>query len=220
MTRSVAKKGRRGRRPSLYRDAHFHVSHEEFRECTGSPQAAPPSVYRGEDSLDPFSHSSPSSFPVSVIPLESTSARARTPAEVQERVRLFWRPWNIPPDLFPRHHVTPAPWQDLSVPATITYFHRAITSFGNSRTFSLNLSHAIEAKARAEAVPIDWLEDSRGPTVHGLRGSGILLRYATGYGVNQIANDIGMSRPMVEHYMRFKDQMEVAVEGRARLKVV
>lgn len=157
MTRPVANKGRRGRRPSLYRDAHFHVYREEFRECAGTAPAVPPLVYRGEDSLDPSLHSSPSSFPVSVIPLESTSARPHTLAEVQKRVRMFWRPWNIPPDLFPHRHVTPAPWQDLSVPATITYFHRAITSFGNSRTFTLNLSHAIEAQARAEALPVDWL---------------------------------------------------------------
>lgn len=69
----------------------------------------------------------------------------------------------------------------------------------------------------------DWEidpEDARGPTIHGLRGSGILLRHAAGYDVDQIANDIGMSRPMVEHYMRFKDQMEVAAAGRERLRIV
>jgi len=63
-------------------------------------------------------------------------------------------------------------------------------------------------------------EDSRGPTIHGLRGSGILLRIAGGYDTDQIANDIGMSRPMVDHYMRFRDQMEVAAGGRSRLKLV
>jgi len=34
-----------------------------------------------------------------------------------------------------------------------------------------------------------------------------------GYGTNQISNDIGMARQMVVHYMRFKDQMVVALEG-------
>jgi len=53
-----------------------------------------------------------------------------------------------------------------------------------------------------------------------LRGTGILLRYSLGYEVDQIANDIGMSRPMVERYMRFKDQMEVAASGSARPKLV
>ena len=38
--------------------------------------------------------------------------------------------------------------------------------------------------------------------------------------MDQISNDIGMSRQMVEHYMRFKDQMEVAAAGQARLKLV
>ena len=63
-------------------------------------------------------------------------------------------------------------------------------------------------------------EDARGPTIHGLRGSGILLRVAAGYNTDQIANDVGMSRPMVDRYMRFRDQMEVAVAGRGRLKAV
>jgi hypothetical protein len=38
--------------------------------------------------------------------------------------------------------------------------------------------------------------------------------------VDQIANDIGMSRQMVERYMRFRDQMQIAVNGQARLQVV
>jgi hypothetical protein len=69
----------------------------------------------------------------------------------------------------------------------------------------------------------DWdidPEDAKNPTVHGLRGTGILTRYAQGYDVDQIANDIGMSRQMVEHYMRFKDQMQVAAGGRARLRLI
>ena len=45
-------------------------------------------------------------------------------------------------------------------------------------------------------------------------------RHADGYDVDQIANDIGMSNQMVERYMRFKDQMEIAERGRARLRLV
>ena len=58
------------------------------------------------------------------------------------------------------------------------------------------------------------------PTIHGLRGAGILIRRAPDHDVDQIANDIGMSRQMVERYMRFRDQMQVAAAGQARLKVV
>jgi hypothetical protein len=58
------------------------------------------------------------------------------------------------------------------------------------------------------------------PTIHGLRGTGILIRRAAGHDIDQISNDIGMSRQMVERYMRFRDQMEVAAAGQARLKVV
>jgi hypothetical protein len=41
-----------------------------------------------------------------------------------------------------------------------------------------------------------------------------------GHDVTQISNDVGMSRQMVEHYMRFKDQMEMAAAGAARLRLV
>jgi hypothetical protein len=54
------------------------------------------------------------------------------------------------------------------------------------------------------------------PTIHGLRGTGILLRYSLSCEVDQIANDIGMSRQMVQRYMGFKDQMEVATGGATR----
>jgi len=63
-------------------------------------------------------------------------------------------------------------------------------------------------------------EDAKGPTIHGLRGTGILARFALGYDRDQIANDVGMSTQMVEHYMRFRDQIEVAAAGRSRLKVI
>ena len=63
-------------------------------------------------------------------------------------------------------------------------------------------------------------DDALYPTIHGLRGTGILLRRATGHDVDQIANDIGMSRQMVERYMRFRDQMEIAMTGQAKLKLV
>jgi hypothetical protein len=56
-------------------------------------------------------------------------------------------------------------------------------------------------------------EEADYPTIHGLRGAGILIRRAAGHDIDQIANDIGMSRQMVERYMRFRDQMEVAATG-------
>jgi hypothetical protein len=69
----------------------------------------------------------------------------------------------------------------------------------------------------------DWdiePDDADHPTIHGLRGTGILARAEQGYEVDQIANDIGMSRQNVEHYMRFKDQMKVGADGQKRLRLV
>ena len=63
-------------------------------------------------------------------------------------------------------------------------------------------------------------EDADHPTIHRLRGTGILAPAEQGYDVDQIANDIGMSRQNVQHYMRFKDLMKVGADGQKRLRVV
>ena len=63
-------------------------------------------------------------------------------------------------------------------------------------------------------------EDADHPTIHGLRGTGILARAEAGYNIDQIANDIGMTRRNVEHYMRFREQMKVASDGKKRLQLV
>jgi integrase len=63
-------------------------------------------------------------------------------------------------------------------------------------------------------------DDANHPTIHGLRGTGILARAEQGYDIDQIASDIGMSRQNVQHYMRFKDQMKVGAEGQKRLRLI
>ena len=55
---------------------------------------------------------------------------------------------------------------------------------------------------------------------YGLRGTGILARAEQSYEVDQIANDIGMSRQNVEYYMRFRDQMKVGADVQKRLRLV
>ena len=75
----------------------------------------------------------------------------------------------------------------------------------------------------AQVKKYDWdiePDNADHPTIHGLSGTGILARAEQGYEVDQIANDIGMSRQNVEHYMRFKDQMQVAAQGQKRLRLV
>lgn len=70
---------------------------------------------------------------------------------------------------------------------------------------------------KQQVARYDWEiepEDVKGPTIHGLRGTGVLARWNEGYSVDQISNDIGMSRQMVDRYMRFRDQMGIAIEGR------
>ena len=63
-------------------------------------------------------------------------------------------------------------------------------------------------------------DDTDHPTIHGLRGSGIPARAEAGYDVDQIANDIGMSRQNATHSTRFRDQMKVGADGQKRLRLV
>jgi hypothetical protein len=41
-----------------------------------------------------------------------------------------------------------------------------------------------------------------------------------GYDTNQVSNDIGMSRQMIDHHMKFKDQMGIAADGEKHLKLI
>jgi hypothetical protein len=63
-------------------------------------------------------------------------------------------------------------------------------------------------------------EEAWYPTIHGLRGAGIHLHRADGHDVDQISNDIGMPRLMVDRYMRFRDQMQTGLSRQGKLKVV
>ena len=63
-------------------------------------------------------------------------------------------------------------------------------------------------------------DDADHPTIHGLRGTGILARAEQGFDVDQIANDIGMTRQNVDHYIRLRDQMKVGADGQTRLRLV
>jgi hypothetical protein len=92
-----------------------------------------------------------------------------------------------------------------------------------SATRSRPISLACFAITKDRAKKYDWdidPEDANHPTIHGLRGTGILARAEQGYEADQIANNIGMSRQNVDHYMRFRDQVKTADAGQRRLKLV
>jgi hypothetical protein len=82
---------------------------------------------------------------------------------------------------------------------------------------------SLEGVGRGAGQEHEWdidPKDADHPTIHGLPGTGILARSEQGYEVDQIANDIGMSRQNVEHDMRFRDQLKVGADGQKRLRVV
>jgi hypothetical protein len=109
-----------------------------------------------------------------------------------------------------------APYTETSIRAR---YHRWLKRTAEGKKLGTLWQKWVADQARKYEWDID-ADDAANPTIHGLRGTGILLRYSLGYEVDQIANDIGMSRPMVERYMRFKDQTEVASSGGARPRLV
>ena len=63
-------------------------------------------------------------------------------------------------------------------------------------------------------------EDADHPTIHGLRGTGILARAEQGYEVDQIASDIGHVAIERRTRMRFGDPMKVGAGGQNRLGLI
>lgn len=51
----------------------------------------------------------------------------------------------------------PTPWRDATDYLRLEYFHRALQTLGPVHSFTLNLSHDIEALARRQKNPGDWL---------------------------------------------------------------
>ena len=109
-----------------------------------------------------------------------------------------------------------APYTTTSLRAR---WHRWLKGTPEGRELRRRWQEWIATQARRYEWDIQ-AEDSENPTIHGLRRTGILARFEAGFEVDQIANDIGMSRQMVERYMRFKDQMQVGAGGAARLRLV
>ena len=106
-----------------------------------------------------------------------------------------------------------APYSTTSLRAR---YNRWLNRTAEGRKLCLLWQEWLTKQVRKYEWGID-VEDSKHPTIHGLRGTGILIRRAEGYSNEQISNDVGMSLQMVEHYMRFRDQMEVAERGRLRV---
>jgi hypothetical protein len=109
-----------------------------------------------------------------------------------------------------------APYTETSIRAR---YHRWLKRTPEGKELGKRWQQWVADQVRKYEWDIE-ADDAANPTIHGLRGTGILLRYSLGYEVDQIANDIGMSRQMVERYMRFKDQMEIATGGATRPRLL
>jgi hypothetical protein len=94
-------------------------------------------------------------------------------------------------------------------------FGRWLTDTEDGRTICRQWKEWVATQVKKYDWDIDP-DAANHPTIHGRRGTGILARAEQGYDVDQIANDIGMSRQNIVHYMRFRDQMKVGADGQKR----
>lgn len=74
-----------------------------------------------------------------------------------EKALRFWRRYDVPHWSLPSRYRTPAQWRDISDALRLVYYHHAITSMGETLSFSLRLRDDVETKARLQASPCDWL---------------------------------------------------------------
>jgi hypothetical protein len=126
---------------SVFRDAQF------MRNLKGFLHSDP--VDRGDTTLSVL-HSPP-----------STSLPVASLIEFFDHVSRYTPWWDKnggePLPAPARQYRKPAPWRDATDYLRISYRHLAIQSLGPVFTLTLNLSPAIEAKARSKASPLGWL---------------------------------------------------------------
>ena len=133
------------RRKSVHRDAYFHLESVYLTEPLASPASEETSVNDWFANLFlPGSSPSASTLPSSL----NLSC---------EKSRRFSRGYAVTPALFPTRYKTPAHFRDLSDPFRLIWFNRALHDMGPTQTFTLNLSPEIEAAARKQSSPCDWL---------------------------------------------------------------
>jgi integrase len=153
------------------------------------------------------------------IPLAITDA-LELDLWAQTPIRFENSRWKLP---IKRHRSDLYLYSPRGVPYTPTSLRARWHRWLGKTEAGIELSKRWRIWITQQVTRYEWDIDAasvKGPTIHGLRGTGVLARWAEGFDVNQIANDVGMSRQTVEYYMRFKDQMGIAAEGRSRLKLV
>jgi hypothetical protein len=120
----------------------------------------------------------------------------------------------------PRRPLSPFPRRARNTrPTVFARYGRWLADTPEGRELCRRWKEWVAAQVKKYEWDIDP-GDADHPTIHGLRGTGILARAEQGYEVDQIANDIGMSRQNVDHYMRFRDQMKIASDGQKRLRLI
>jgi hypothetical protein len=82
-------------------------------------------------------------------------AEGRARFSPPHKARPFWHKHAGTP--IGRRYMAPGTWDELSAPLRLLYFHRAVVANGIGRGFTLRLRHDIEAQAREQRHPLDWL---------------------------------------------------------------
>lgn len=142
--RNVPKKGNRHHRKSRTKDAHFLLGPQQLQISTEVPVSA--------DSL----------VANSLIDSQSLQSESLPPTpspSLSPKTRKSWEGSYVEnPKELPRHRFRkPAQWRDITDERRILEYHRAMYSLGPVCAFTLNLNPEVEAKARSETSPANWL---------------------------------------------------------------
>jgi integrase len=144
------------------------------------------------------------------------------PIKTKQRRKSFWIPlsvndaivldgWSQAPMMFtasrwkspiPRHRHDLYPYSPKGVPYNPTSLRARWIRWLNRTADGIELCDRWRTWISQQIKKYDWEIDAsevKYPTIHGLRGTGILARRALGHDIAQISNDVGMSRQMVEH---------------------
>lgn len=139
--------GNRRNIKDAWRDAWF------FPHLLASRQAAAMGA-TARASVKTVSHSTP-------LPPQSPQPQAspiNLPSSLDAPVfRRFLRTYSAPAEALLRRYRAPAPWRDLSPWCATYYRHVAAQELGTAHAFTLNLSDAVEAKARLQPSAASWL---------------------------------------------------------------
>jgi len=221
------KKVKLGRRKSAYRDADF------MRQLQALPAFAAPSV-SPETSVTYTTPRTPSHTPTStpIAPVVLEALRrfiaSLSPKQQKEAKKASAAPrarhprWYEHGGMFgaPIHpeRRAPTPWRDASDYLKLEFYHRALKALGPVYTLNLNLRHDVEAQARRQKNPGDWLRRRIALALKSGLGRAVDFYLVFEEDPDHFDESTGRKRPRLHIHGEFRVSSDDIKEARACLR--